>query len=449
MKARIILSILGLMMYMGISAQPNPLKYRVTLKDKAYTTYSLDKPEEFLSERAIERRKRQNIAIDSTDLPVCKSYIETIEITGGNVVTKGKWNNFVTVAVIDSLIAGEIGELPFVEKVELVWRQPKKVKTSSKRDSLMNDPVLSKVKYGVGQEQIEMCNGQKLHHAGYKGKGMMIAVIDAGYHNLDQITAMKNVHVAGTKDFVNPDSDIYSENNHGLGVLSCMAMNAPGIMIGTAPEASYLLLRSEDADSEQPVEQDYWAAAVEYADSVGVDLINTSLGYYAFDNPLDNIRYHQLDGQHTLISRQASMVGVKGMVMVCSAGNSGTGSWKKITPPADAENVITVGAVDKNRLLAPFSSVGNTSDGRVKPDVVAMGALVQVMGTDGNMRKANGTSFATPIVCGLAACLWQAFPNLTALELMEMIRFSGDRSEYPDNIYGYGIPDFGKALSNE
>ena len=178
-------------------------------------------------------------------------------------------------------------------------------------------------------------------------------------------------------------------------------------------------------------------------------MVNTSLGYYAFDDPLDNYRYKHLDGHFSLISRQASMVADKGMVMVCSAGNSGAGSWKKITPPGDAEHVLTVGAVEKSRLLAPFSSVGNTADGRVKPDVVAMGALTQVMGTDGNIRMANGTSFATPVICGLVACLWQALPDLTAKEVMEKVRHAGDRSDFPDNIYGYGIPDFWKAFNEK
>ncbi len=444
---RILLSLIGLLMYIGLTAQPTPLKYRVYLKDKNYNQYSLDKPEEFLSARALERRKRQHIAVDYTDLPVSQAYINEIYLTGGNIVTKGKWNNFVTVAVIDSIVAGEIGELPFVKKVELVWVQPSAEKHSvtHKRDTVINQPTKSKEYYGVGAEQLALCNGKKLHEAGFKGEGMMIAVIDAGYHNMDRIKAMKNIKLTRVKDMLKPDSDIYMENNHGLGVLSCMAMNAPGIMVGTAPEAEYLLLRSEDAYSEQLVEQDYWAAAVEYADSIGSDLVNTSLGYYAFDNPLHNYNYRHLDGKYTLISRQASMVADKGMVMVCSAGNSGAGSWKKITPPGDANNILTVGAVQASRLLASFSSIGNTADGRIKPDVVAMGELTQVMGTDGNMRRANGTSFASPVICGLVACLWQALPELNALEIMELVRKAGDRAEYPDNIYGYGIPDFWKA----
>ena len=226
---------------------------------------------------------------------------------------------------------------------------------------------------------------------------MTIAVIDAGFHNVDKIAAMQNIRILGTKDFVNPQADIFAESSHGMMVLSCIGMNQPGIMTGTAPEASFWLLRSEDEYSEHLVEQDYWAAAVEFADSVGVDVLNTSLGYYTFDDKSKDYKYRELDGHHALMSRQASRIADKGMVLVCSAGNSGMSSWKKITPPGDAENVLTVGAIDKEALLAPFSSIGNTADNRIKPDVVAVGLGSDVMRTDGNQGKANGTSFSSPI----------------------------------------------------
>ena len=293
-----------------------------------------------------------------------------------------------------------------------------------------------------------MSHADRLHEAGFKGQGMTIAVIDAGFHNVDKIEAMKNINILGTRDFVNPEADIYAESSHGMSVLSCMAMNQPNVMIGTAPEASYWLLRSEDEYSENLVEQDYWAAAIEFADSVGVDLVNTSLGYYSFDDPTKNYRYRDLNGHYALMSREAAKAADKGIVVVCSAGNSGSGSWKKITPPGDAENVITVGAVNKYGVLAPFSSVGNTADGRVKPDVVAVGLGSDVMGTDGNLRHANGTSFSSPIMCGMVACLWQACPELTAKEIIELVRRSGDRAVFPDTIYGYGIPDLWKAYQS-
>ena len=430
----------------SMSAQFTPgdtLKYRISLKDKAATEYSLQKPEKYLSVKSIERRKRQGLAIDSTDLPVCGKYIDAIRKKGVHVLVTGKWDNFVTVSCNDSMLIDKISKLPFVLSTERVWKG--KVEKSTKRDSLINNPLRTDSLYGPAITQIRMSWANLLHDAGFKGQGMTIAVIDAGFHNVDKIEAMKNINILGARDFVNPEADIYAESSHGMSVLSCMAMNQPNVMIGTAPEASYWLLRSEDEYSENLVEQDYWAAAIEFADSVGVDLVNTSLGYYSFDDPTKNYRYRDLNGHYALMSREAAKAADKGMVVVCSAGNSGAGSWKKITPPGDAENVITVGAINKRGELAPFSSVGNTSDGRVKPDVVAVGYGSDVMGTNGNLRHANGTSFSSPIMCGMVACLWQACPKLTAKEIVELVRRSGDRADFPDNIYGYGIPDLWKA----
>lgn len=446
---KLVLLVFALNICLGTFAQFTPedtLKYRISLKDKVATDYSLQKPEMYLSKKSIERRKRQGLEIDSTDLPVCKKYVDAIRKKGVHVLVTGKWDNFVTVSCNDSMLIAEIAGLPFVRSTERVWRGV--AKRASERDSLINKPLRTDSLYGPAITQIKMSHADRLHEAGFKGQGMTIAVIDAGFHNVDKIEAMKNINILGTRDFVNPEADIYAESSHGMSVLSCMAMNQPNVMIGTAPEASYWLLRSEDEYSENLVEQDYWAAAIEFADSVGVDLVNTSLGYYSFDDPTKNYRYRDLNGHYALMSREAAKAADKGIVVVCSAGNSGSGSWKKITPPGDAENVITVGAVNKYGVLAPFSSVGNTADGRVKPDVVAVGLGSDVMGTDGNLRHANGTSFSSPIMCGMVACLWQACPELTAKEIIELVRRSGDRAVFPDNIYGYGIPDLWKAYQS-
>ena len=271
----------------GASAQQDTLKYRISLKDKATTTYSLEHPEAFLSEKAIERRRKQNLPIDSTDLPVCRKYVDEIRRQGVKIVVTGKWENFVTVSCNDSALIERIAALPFVRETEKVWIAPggDGPFMATERDSLINRPsVYPDSIYGLAVDQIRLSNGDKLHEEGFKGQGMTIAVIDAGFHNADKITAMQNIRILGTKDFVNPQSDIFAESSHGMAVLSCIAMNRPGVMTGTAPEASFWLLRSEDEYSEHLVEQDYWAAAVEYADSVGVDVLNTSLGYYAFDD---------------------------------------------------------------------------------------------------------------------------------------------------------------------
>jgi len=435
----------------GASAQQDTLKYRISLKDKAATEYSLKKTEKYLSAKAIERRRKQNLPIDSTDLPVCRKYIDEIRKQGVKIVVTGKWDNFVTVSCNDTTLIDRIAALPFVLSTEKVWISPGAGKPSmaTERDSVLNQPTIHPDSiYGRAITQIQMSNGDKLHEAGFKGQGMTIAVIDAGFHNVDKITAMQNIRILGTKDFVNQQADIFAESSHGMSVLSCIGMNRPDIMTGTAPEASFWLLRSEDEYSEHLVEQDYWSAAVEFADSVGVDVINTSLGYYSFDDKSKNYKYRDLDGRHALMSRQASHIADKGMILVCSAGNSGAGSWKKITPPGDADNVLTVGAIDKRAVLATFSSVGNTADHRVKPDVVAVGVGSDVIRTDGNQGRANGTSFSSPIMCGMVTCLWQACPTLTAKEVIELVRRSGDRAGFPDNIYGYGVPDMWKAYND-
>ena len=377
--------LVGILTVLSAGAQQDTLKYRICLKDKAATEYSLQRPEEFLSAKALERRHRQGLEVDSTDLPVCRSYVDEIQRQGVNIVVTGKWENFVTVSCNDSSAIGRIAALPFVRSAERVWMRPAKEVVTPQRDSLVNRPEKHPESYyGAGAAQIQLSRGDKLHEAGFRGQGMTIAVIDAGYHNADRITAFDMNRVLGVKDFVNPRADIFAEQSHGMAVWSCMGLNRPEVMVGTAPEASYWLLRSEDTApeasywllrseddySENLVEQDYWSAAVEFADSVGVDVINTSLGYYTFDDPSKNYEFRQLDGRYALMSRQASHVADKGMVLVCSAGNAGAGPWKKITPPADADNVLTVGAVGKDGVLATFSSIGNTADGRIKPDVV-------------------------------------------------------------------------------
>lgn len=422
-------------------------RYRIYLRDKVGTSYTLDHPQAFLSMKALERRARQQLSVDSTDLPLNKAYVDEIKQVGVDIVTRSKWNNTVLIQTADSILVDRIASLPFVLKTRRVWVEPDSV---PERNSRRKEQVKKQVEktgnyYGDAFRQIALHHGDSLHAAGFKGKGMEIAVIDAGFYNVDVIPAFKDIDLLGTRDFVNPRSDIYAEHAHGMMVFSCMAARMPHRMVGTAPEASYWLLRSEDNDTEQPVEEDYWATAVEFADSAGVDVINTSLGYDAFDDPADTYRYQDLDGHCSLMSNTASMVAQKGMVLVCSAGNSGSKPWKKITPPGDAEEIVTVGAVDGKGINANFSSVGNTADGRIKPDVMALGVYACVLGADGQPSHGNGTSFATPTLCGLIACFWQACPYLTAKQVIEAIRRSGDRKDYPDNIYGYGVADIWKA----
>ena len=436
---------------MGQASAEKVYKYRVSLKDKVGTACSIDKPEEFLSERAIERRNRQQLPIDETDLPVSGKYVDELKATGARLVTTSKWNNTVVLEVSDTLLMDGISKKSFVTGVKKVWVSPDSIppRNMKRKKEVKNKVEKTGCHYGNALRQIEIHGGDSLHSAGFAGKGMHVAVIDAGFYNADEIKFFRKMDLLGTKDFVNPNSDIYAENAHGLMVLSCMAANLPKVFVGTAPEASYWLLRSEDNDSEQPIEEDYWAAAIEFADSVGVDVVNTSLGYYEFDEGFPAYRYRDLDGHYSLMSHSASLAADKGIVVVCSAGNSGDDPWKKVTPPGDSENVLTVGAITKDLVNARFSSIGNSADGRIKPDVMAVGVSSVVTGTDGSVSKGNGTSFASPIMCGIVTCFWQACPWLTAKEVIEAVRQVGDRVDYPDNIYGYGVPNLWKAYQKE
>ena len=436
---------------MGQASAEKVYKYRVSLKDKVGTTCSIDKPEEFLSERAIERRNRQQLPIDETDLPVSGKYVDELKATGARLVTTSKWNNTVVLEVSDTLLMEDISKKSFVTGVKKVWVSLDSIppRNMKRKKEVKNKVEKTDCHYGNALRQIEIHGGDSLHNAGFAGKGMHVAVIDAGFYNADEIKFFRKMDLLGTRDFVNPNSDIYAENAHGLMVLSCMAANLPKVFVGTAPEASYWLLRSEDNDSEQPIEEDYWAAAIEFADSVGVDVVNTSLGYYEFDEGFPAYRYRDLDGHYSLMSHSASLAADKGVVVVCSAGNSGDDPWKKVTPPGDSENVLTVGAINKNLVNARFSSIGNSADGRIKPDVMAVGVSSVVTGTDGSVSKGNGTSFASPIMCGIVTCFWQACPWLTAKEVIEAVRQVGDRVDYPDNIYGYGVPNLWKAYQKE
>ena len=430
--------------------------FRITLADKKGCGYTVEKPRQFLSAKAIERRKRQNLGIDSTDLPVSRNYIRTILQKTDEIAFVGtsKWNNTVLVNCLDTGFVNEVRRLPFVVDCQRVWTSPDSIAPKLKRkriaDKFNEWDTLKNVPLGSAHIQLSLMNGDKLHERGFRGKGMTIAILDGGFANVDRLNAFKNIKVEGAADFVFPQSrDIYNETDHGTKVLSALGVNAPTVYVGSAPEASFWLLRCEDQQTEQPVEEDYWAMAAEFADSVGVDMISSSLGYNEYDNHYGDHKYWEMDGRTTLISRTASTLAKKGIVLVNSAGNYGMGPWKKITFPADAEDIITVGALTSTLTNAPFSGIGPTQDGRIKPDLMAIGSPATLISARGTVMEDMGTSFSTPLVCGLMACLWQAMPGKTALELIDIVRRCGNNYAHPDNIYGYGVPDFVKALEEE
>ena len=424
--------------------------FRVELRDKCGTPFSISRPKEFLSAKAIVRRSRQHIDVDSTDLPVNPAYINEIRSTGVEVVSRSKWNNTVLVRSHSLDVLKSVALLKCVKSIKKVWTSPDSVSPSPARARYHTEfnrwDTISQSHYGVALEQIAMVNGMKIHRHGFCGRGMTIAVLDGGFMNADLIPCLREARIEGSADFVVPPSqDIFKEMDHGTKVLSVMSVNVPGTFVGTAPDASYWLLRCEDYQTESLAEEDYWTAAAEFADSVGADIISSSVGYHAFDISSDNYAYTQLDGRTALVSRTASMLADKGIILVNSAGNDGMGSWKKISVPADATDIITVGAATPDGLNAAFSSIGPTADGRIKPDVMAMGSPTAVITGRGTIIKGVGTSFSTPVVAGMVACLWQALPDKTAREIISLVRRCADNTATPDNIYGYGIPDFWKA----
>lgn len=434
----------------GVHASGSRHIYRVTLRDKAGSSFSLSRPREFLSRKAIERRARQGLAPDSTDLPVSRTYLDTIASAGVTVAGTSRWNNTVLIATDDTAAVLAVAAMPFVTGCVQVWQRPDSIQKPSRENSYHESfnrwDTIAGSHYGAAARQIEALGGTALHDAGFRGQGMTIAVLDGGFRNADRIPAIRDIRIAGTADFTDGGKrSMYRGSDHGTKVLSAMGTNATDVYVGTAPEAAYWLMNCEDTGSEQPVEEDYWTMAAETADSAGVDIINTSLGYTLYDGHRGDHRRSELDGRSALISRTASMLAGKGIILVCSAGNSGMGPWKKITFPGDAYGILTVGALTEDGTNAPFSGVGPTQDGRVKPDVMAPGGPAAVISGRGTVVQSMGTSFATPLVCGLVACLWQALPHLTATEIMELVRHSGNNHAQPDNVSGYGQPDFGKA----
>lgn len=426
--------------------------YRVYLTDKRQSSYSLEHPSRFLSHRSIDRRKRQHLPLDSTDLPVSPHYVKMIASKDVSVIGQSRWHNTLLVKMADSTMVAQLSALPCVRNCRLVWLSPDSVSPTTERpkvhDRFDEHDLQPQQVYGRSYQQIHSMQGERLHDIAMRGEGKMIAVIDGGFRNVDRIPAFQRADIRGHKDFVCPLSPtVFAETDHGTKVLSTMAVNEPFYYVGTAPKSAYWLLRSEDLQTEQEVEEDYWTMAAEFADSVGCDLINSSLGYNEYDHSQMSHQLWQLDGHTAFISQSASLLATKGIVLINSAGNTGMGPWKKMTVPADADDILTVGAVtlDAPHRIAPFSSVGPSQDGRVKPDVVAVGAPAYLVNARGTISQDMGTSFAAPIVCGLAACLWQALPEKTAKEIIELIRLSGNNREHPDNIYGYGVPNFWRA----
>jgi hypothetical protein len=424
--------------------------FYVQLSDKKNSPYSVNNPQEYLSARAIERRNAFQISCDSTDLPVNQQYVDQITALGVTVHNRSKWLNGVTVLTTDSSVMAQVRLLPCVR-----WaRYTGKTGTISGVRSKSRESV-NNFDYGLSATQINQINGTYLHNQGYTGKGIVVGVLDGGFYKADVNPGFDSLRLQGrllgVKDMILSGNNVYAENYHGANVLSIMTGNKPGSHVGTAPHASFWLIRTEYDPSEYVVETDFWVSGIEFADSVGVDVVNSSLGYTTFDDPTMNYSYADMNGKVSRASIAAGLAAGKGIIVCNSAGNEGNKAWYYIGAPADADGILAIGAVTATGAASSFTSYGPAADGRVKPDVSAMGTLTSYVNPDGETTTGNGTSYSSPVVAGMMACLLQYikanYQAASVSEILQSVRESASLYQTPNARLGYGIPDFQKAAS--
>jgi subtilisin family serine protease len=453
--------LLAALLCTAFAAKAQESRYTVRLKYKP-SGYSLSQPSDFLSQKAIDRRKKQKIRIDSTDLPINAAYLEAIRnIPGATILNTSKWFNQVLVETTDPTAIGSINTLPFVVHTKPVAALKRSRESIAAFDDCATvQPLASPSKvtanlldYGNNYPQVHIHEGEYLHNNNFQGQGVTIAILDGGFMNYKANPAFDSVRndhrVLGEYDFVKKETSVDEDHFHGANCFSIMAANRPGYIVGTAPKASYWLFRTEDVASEKPVEEFNWVEAAERADSLGADMISSSLGYVNFDDPNYNHALEDRDGNTSLITNAADMAVKKGMIVVNAAGNSGGNSddTKYVMCPADGDSVFTVGAVNSAGDIGYFSSWGPNAAGKLKPNVVSVGWGTVYANTAGNPSTGNGTSYSTPNMAGLIACLWQAFYEFSNMEIIDAVQKSADKYNTPNEHYGYGIPNFRIAYS--
>lgn len=423
----------------------NAQSYRVYFKDKGFHKTEITAKDVSLSKKALENRKLRNIELDYSDLAVSKDYLKELQEKGARVNAISRWFNY---ALVEGLDAEALLAFDFVKRIE----SPKKYQVEFAHiDATNKTSNVASLNYGMATTQIEMIRGQILHDFNLQGQGMTIAVLDGGFFGTDSGPAFDslwmNNQILGTKSFVSAHPTIYEDGSHGTKVLSILGGYIDGQLIGSAPKANYWLLKSEKESTEFPVEMDNWMMAAEFADSVGADIITSSLGYNEFQGGNGDYVYNDMDGNTTVVTKAADMAAKKGILVIVSAGNEGTSPWQHITAPADGDSVMAVGSVTNLENRSSFSSKGPTADGRIKPNVMAMGqATAFSNGTFASI--GNGTSFSFPVISGMAACLWQSNSSKSNMEIFNIIESSSSQANSPDNNYGNGIPNFEVALYN-
>ncbi len=441
-------------------------RYAVYFKYKPQTTLSLSKPGEFLTQKALNRRNREGIQADSLDLPVASKYITEVEALSNYILYSSKWMN-AAVLVTDKSKADQIAQLPFVSKVELVAKSflPKpnarvryKVLASTTLETNCESPKLNTRELAIESNSYDFQNQligiDEMHAAGFTGKGVSVAVFDAGFPGVNSGSTFThlftNNRIVGQRDFVRPwNSNVFIDNQHGTNVLSLIASNEASKLVSGAIDSDYILVITEEVATEYRVEEFNWVRGAEYADSLGVDIINSSLGYWDFDDPAMNYTLANLDGKTTVITKGATIAAKKGILVVNSVGNYGTRGVSSLVAPADANGILTVGSVKTSGEVSSFSSRGPTGDGRFKPELVAFGDSPVLIRSNGAVGSSNGTSFSAPQIAALAAGLWEAKPEWTKDQLILNLIRSATQYENPDNLLGYGIPNFTEAYFGE
>jgi len=447
---RISLLFVFILFSMFVQAVGTSYYFYVQFTDKNNSPYSLSNPSAYLSARSIERRAHRASTYDSTDLPINPVYLQQVEALGIHVHCRSKWLNGATVLLTDTSKMSLVRALSFVKFVQYTGLNNGATPFSSKKKM-----VKASSNYGNATTQIDQLNGKYLHNLGFRGKGITIAVIDAGFNNVNVNHAFDSLRfynrILGSKDIINPTSNIYAEDAHGANVLSTMAGNLPTQYLGTAPDASYWLIRTEYAPTEYLVETDFWCTGIEFADSVGVDVVNSSLGYTEFDDPSMNFTYSKMNGTYSRATLAANLAAKKGIIVCSSAGNEGNKPWKYISSPADAKGIIAVGGITTSLTSSTFSSYGPSYDGRVKPEICSLGTSSAIVNTSGLATTGNGTSYASPIMAGMMACFLQAakttYPACNVEILLKSVFESASHYLAPTEQLGYGIPNFQTALA--
>ena len=453
-------TLLWLLSSLGAAARPAfeadtvRRQHLVYFRDKAGTPYRVDAPQAFLTARAVQRRARQGIAVLPRDLPVSPTYVAALNaVIGARVRYTSRWFNAAVVRC-DSATLAVVQALPFVRGAQTLNRslpRPVRPRPAAGPDDVAPVVPGARTAYGLAYPQNQLLGVPAMHAAGFRGEGLQVAVLDDGFPGVDTLTVFaplrRENRVGATFNFVDRTRDVYQRDSHGTLTLSLLAANQPGRFIGAAPQATYHLFITEDVNSEQPVEEANWLLAAERADSLGADIINSSLGYNTFDSPAADYTYADLDGRTTLITRAATVAARVGILVVNSAGNAGSQPWRYVLAPADADSILAVGAVDTLLQRAAFSSVGPTADGRLKPNVSAVGRQAAVVNPNGVITYGNGTSLSAPSVAGLAAGFWQSSPALTAQQVLAYLQQAGSHADAPDNLTGYGVPTFARAYA--